>query len=348
VNNISSILFLFLLIVSNVSADTGFNKSTANSSPSDDEIRAAVVSALLAQENQSKKTAVKPLKKATTPAVFPNPAKKELDANTLLLMKAKQKDQDKQRIKLKKIVATANKKIKKQAKNKKRSLPSAIATNKKKASETSKLISITANKKGTMTPLVVAEENKPKTSNAKKEASPKIANNTQTNQPKLDVGTIEKMPIGRNQLATESIGGLDITGKNIIDILATKQEGISHLSNHTIANKPELQLNIADSTAEGRNDPAVNVKKTQGWIYLGRFDSGKWENQTLDVEKQLPQVGKQYVVKATSLYVRDAKPKKGKMGKIIHAFRTNDKIKILKLKGLGRNRDFYWAEVLRQ
>ena len=203
-----------------------------------------------------------------------------------------------------------------------------------------------------MTRLVVAEEDElkppkkstPKTLDSKQDSSPKISNNELTNKPNIEIGGIKNIPVGRNQLATE--GERSLAEKNIIDALGIKQGLVSQLSRNITIAKPELQLNVAKNTEEGRNEPAI--KRVQGWIYLGRFESGKWENKTLKVEKKLPQAGKQYAVKATSLYVRNALPKKGKMGKIIHAFRTDDKIKVLNLKGLGRNRDFYWAEILRE
>jgi hypothetical protein len=43
--------------------------------------------------------------------------------------------------------------------------------------------------------------------------------------------------------------------------------------------------------------------------------------------------------------VRDALPKKGKMGKAIKLLKHKAEIEILQLRGLGRNRDHYWAKI---
>jgi len=114
----------------------------------------------------------------------------------------------------------------------------------------------------------------------------------------------------------------------------------------SVKNQEEKKVDTSLITAKvfpvGRNKSAI-----QGWVYLGRFDSGEWENKTLDTGKQLPQVGKYYVIKASRLNVRDDLPQKGGLGKVIHAFQTEEKIKVLKLKRSGRNHD-YWAEVLRE
>ena len=45
------------------------------------------------------------------------------------------------------------------------------------------------------------------------------------------------------------------------------------------------------------------------------------------------------------VHVRDALPKKGKMGKSVKILRNKAMIKILRLRGLGRNREHYWAKV---
>ncbi len=92
----------------------------------------------------------------------------------------------------------------------------------------------------------------------------------------------------------------------------------------------------------GRN---ISSKTRKGWIYLGRFASAKWENKTLNLKTELPKISKHYAVKTTMVHVRDALPKKGKMGKVVKILRNKAMIKILRLRGLGRNREHYWAKV---
>ena len=109
--------------------------------------------------------------------------------------------------------------------------------------------------------------------------------------------------------------------------------------------KPESQAILVGRTQLGRNTVAETPSKTlTGWIYLGRFSGNKWESQTLDID-QLPEIGKHYVIKATMVNVRTALPKKGVMGKAIKVIKNKVRVKILQLRGLGRNRDHYWARI---
>ena len=64
----------------------------------------------------------------------------------------------------------------------------------------------------------------------------------------------------------------------------------------------------------------------------------------MEVE-QLPEIGKQYTVKATMVNVRTALPKKGVMAKAIKIIKNKKQVKILQLRGLGRNRKHYWARI---
>lgn len=348
-NKTPYLFFNFLLLISNFSLSTSYaDTSPTVSSPTEKEVRDAVVRALLYQE---KKSVIEQLKKESTPvASLPDIDQKKLDVNIQALMK-----QNIQRAKLQEIVAVANKQSRIQMEDNKLFPPASIKVAEKKESpNSSKITQIASNKNRIMTPLIVTEKDAPKVpensnseaSNTRKDISSQTVKNEASIKPKSPIVAMEDIPVGRNQLAIEGRGEFKYFEKKAIKILDIKQEPAPRLSINIANNKPEFQLNTGNKVAEGRNESVP--KKLQGWIYLGRFDSGEWENKTLNVEKQLPQVGKQYVIKATSLYVRDATPKKGKMGKIIHAFRMDDKVKVLKLKGLGRNRDFYWAEILRQ
>jgi hypothetical protein len=108
--------------------------------------------------------------------------------------------------------------------------------------------------------------------------------------------------------------------------------------------RQELGRNIKSEPPSKSNQKTV-TKKTKGWIYLGKFKSNQWENQTLDIDKELPKVGTQYTIKATMVNVRDRLPKKGKMGKVITAIKQKQTVNILQLQGLGRNRIYYWAKI---
>ncbi len=113
------------------------------------------------------------------------------------------------------------------------------------------------------------------------------------------------------------------------------------------SDKPESQIIPVERTRLGRNTAAkAPAKILTGWIYLGHFAENKWENQTLDVD-QLPEIGKHYAVKATMVNLRATLPKKGVMGKAIKVIKNKVQLKIIQLRGLGRNREHYWARIER-
>jgi hypothetical protein len=139
----------------------------------------------------------------------------------------------------------------------------------------------------------------------------KIADNKTTPPSKTASSDVKTMPVGRIQL-----------GRNTADATSTTS---------TKTTKP--------------TKTATAPKQATGWIYLGQFQSKQWQNPTLEIEKQLPKIGEKYIIKATMVNVRDALPKKGLMGKTIKALKHKDTVKILKLRGLGRNRVHYWANI---
>lgn len=95
-----------------------------------------------------------------------------------------------------------------------------------------------------------------------------------------------------------------------------------------------------------------NIIKTKmttvGWIYLGRFQSGQWENPTLGAKK-LPKVKQHYKIIATSVNVRDRLPKKDALGELvlgtsIRQLVDKQEVALLQLKRSGRN-GHYWAKI---
>jgi hypothetical protein len=139
----------------------------------------------------------------------------------------------------------------------------------------------------------------------------KIADNKTTPPSKTASSDVKIMPLGRIQL-----------GRNTADAASTTS------TKTTKATKT-----------------ATAPKQATGWIYLGQFQSKQWQNPTLEIEKQLPKIGEKYIIKATMVNVRNALPKKGLMGKTTKALKHKDIVKILKLRGLGRNRVHYWANI---
>lgn len=111
-------------------------------------------------------------------------------------------------------------------------------------------------------------------------------------------------------------------------------------------------------TDKNRNKPTSTKTTTQntvktkmttvGWIYLGRFTSGQWENPTLGA-KTLPKVKQRYKVIATSVNVRDRLPKKDAMGELvlgesIKQLVDKQEVALLQLKRSGRN-GHYWGKI---
>lgn len=130
---------------------------------------------------------------------------------------------------------------------------------------------------------------------------------------------------------------------NFVEGLAVeKQVNTASVAVEVDQEKAAPSLSLAnEEKLEGRN------KALTGWVYLGRFDLGEWENGTLEINKELPEVGNLYFIKASTLNLRSGLPKKGKLGKVTHALKQKEQVKILQLKGSGRNHN-YWAEVIRE
>ena len=142
-----------------------------------------------------------------------------------------------------------------------------------------------------------------------------------------------------------------------------RQDTTSEITTNTTTNPNEKSASTREKTEKstnsedksipvgriqlGRNIPSTPIDSLTetGWIYLGHFEAKKWQTQTLDVGDKLPKIGNSYAVKATMINVRDALPQKGKMGKTIKAVKHKDKVKILTVRGLGRNRAHYWAKI---
>ena len=130
------------------------------------------------------------------------------------------------------------------------------------------------------------------------------------------------------------------------DQVRSKKE--SESQNKTVATKSKNKVNAKKTSVkqvELSQDHSTKTTIMSGWIYLGRFKANKWENKTLNIDKELPKIGQEYAVKTTMVHVRDALPKKGKMGHPIKIIKTKAKVKILKLYRLGKNKDYYWAKI---
>jgi hypothetical protein len=174
------------------------------------------------------------------------------------------------------------------------------------------------------------KENKPKTPSSKA-VQPQLDSNTKAidKKPPLAINTVTK-PVEK-----EKPKNSQVTNSKTV----SKQKTAKSESQAIPVGRKQLGRNTIETSNTDKS------KKLTGWIYLGRFAENKWESQTLDIEQQLPEIGKHYAVKATMVNMRTALPKKGVMGKAIKAIKNKAEVKILQLRGLGRNQDHYWAKV---
>ena len=187
-------------------------------------------------------------------------------------------------------------------------------------------------------------------------------------RPKLQATSTEPTKVQSNVSKKEQVADNKPEQEN--NVVAAVAEKESETSQKTVIKekieKSESQVIPVGRTRLGRNAatevpvavaevpapatkapvPAPVAATLTGWIYLGRFTDNKWESQTLDVE-QLPEIGKHYAVKATMVNVRTALPKKGVMAKAIKAIKNKMQVKVIQLRGLGRNRKHYWAKIER-
>ena len=87
-------------------------------------------------------------------------------------------------------------------------------------------------------------------------------------------------------------------------------------------------------------------KSVSGWIYLGRFNNGKWNgSNTLNSGNALPQAGQRYSVKSTHLNLRKSRPLKDGLGKLVKVLRAGEQVSVQKIHRSSRNN--YWANISR-
>jgi len=86
-----------------------------------------------------------------------------------------------------------------------------------------------------------------------------------------------------------------------------------------------------------------NGRKDKGWIYIGQFADSNWSEKMLKISNELPKAGKNYLLNA-SVNIRDARPSKHGLSKVINILSTGDKIKVLNIHSSG-NKGHYWALV---
>ena len=90
----------------------------------------------------------------------------------------------------------------------------------------------------------------------------------------------------------------------------------------------------------------VAGRKVSGWLYLGRFSQGQWDqlnNQVLGLKGTLPKVGQRYSIRAYS-NVRQSYPSKKGMPPIVKVLPQGSSVKLLAVHNSGGS-GHYWAKV---
>ena len=97
------------------------------------------------------------------------------------------------------------------------------------------------------------------------------------------------------------------------------------------------------STPQRTQQTGRNTSANSGWVYLGRFYNNAWFTKTLDVNKVLPRVGRNYTV-IQALNMRAEPPVRKGTARLVKNLKTDDSVKILKIRRSG-TKGHYWAEV---
>ncbi len=97
------------------------------------------------------------------------------------------------------------------------------------------------------------------------------------------------------------------------------------------------------NTQQRTQQTGRNTSANSGWVYLGRFYNNAWFTKTLDVNKVLPRVGRNYTV-IQALNMRAEPPVRKGTARLVKNLKTDDSVKILKIRRSG-TKGHYWAEV---
>lgn len=124
------------------------------------------------------------------------------------------------------------------------------------------------------------------------------------------------------------------------------EEAYSALMNPSSKTKKEKKKIVKSSAPASTSNVTANTGKATGWIYLGKFSQGQWDNknnQTLGLNAILPSAGQSYSLHIHS-NVRNAYPSKGGMPPIRQVLRKGSKVRVLTIHNSGRS-GHYWAKV---
>ncbi len=160
--------------------------------------------------------------------------------------------------------------------------------------------------------------------------------------------------------ATQSVDNSDII-KEQTEPSAENTETVRPTENQPSINLEEAYSVLMNSDNKARKDNKKTVKsstpantanitakagKAKGWIYLGKFSQGQWDNknnQTLGLNAALPRAGQYYSLHVHS-NIRNAYPSKGGMSPVRQVLGKGSKVRVLTIHNSGKS-GHYWAKV---
>jgi hypothetical protein len=88
-----------------------------------------------------------------------------------------------------------------------------------------------------------------------------------------------------------------------------------------------------------------NFTGTSGWIYLGKYSRGRWlASKSLKLGNNLPVAGRQYTVKSPMLNMRETRPLKTGLGKLLQVLHIGDRVQVNRVHRFANNN--YWANIV--
>jgi hypothetical protein len=108
----------------------------------------------------------------------------------------------------------------------------------------------------------------------------------------------------------------------------------------------EKAKNKVIAPATNTNKVTTSGGRTTGWLYLGRFSQGQWDNknnQTLGLNATLPKTGQHYSLRIHS-NIRNNYPSRGGMPAVRQVLSKGNKVRVLDIHNSGQS-GHYWAKV---
>ncbi len=124
------------------------------------------------------------------------------------------------------------------------------------------------------------------------------------------------------------------------------EEAYSVLMNSDNKTRKNNKTSMKASTHANKANITAGAGKTKGWIYLGKFSQGQWDNknnQTLGLNATLPRAGQYYSLHVHS-NIRNAYPSRGGMSPVRQVLGKGSKVRVLTIHNSGKS-GHYWAKV---